>query len=162
MSFSTPFFYLIFLPVALLGFQVVGHFGRRWAIGFLVFMSLFFYYCWNHHYVLFLLASILTNFIFSNLIALAAKHPRVQSFWLATGIAVNLAALCYFKYLFPLLNFFTKEGLTHRNWGAVILPLGISFFTFTQIAYLVDLRQGMRRTQGLISYCAVCHVLSRT
>lgn len=152
MSFSTPMFFLFFLPMALVGFQLAGYFGRRMAVDFLALLSLLFYYQWNHRVFVLLLLSIGVNFVFSELIAGSAKRPAEQSFWLVAAIAANLSALCFFKYLFPLLNFFTATGLTHRNWGSVILPLGISFFTFTQISYLIDLKQGLAQQESLLNY----------
>jgi alginate O-acetyltransferase complex protein AlgI len=152
MSFSTPTFFMFFLPVALVGFQLMGYFGRRWAVGFLTLLSVLFYYQWNHRVLVLLLVSILVNFAFSYLIARSVKRPAEQSFWLGAAIAANLSALCFFKYLFPLLNFTTATGLTHRNWGSMILPLGISFFTFTQISYLIDLKQGLAQREDLLNY----------
>lgn len=152
MTFSNPLFYLFFLPFALIGFELLGMFGRRPAIGFLAFASLIFYERWSRLYLVLLLGSILANYLFSVAIDRNAKRPYAQNFWLAGGIAANLATLCYYKYLFPLLEFFTKAGISHHEWRSVILPLGISFFTFTQIAYLVDLKQGIAERQGLLSY----------
>jgi alginate O-acetyltransferase complex protein AlgI len=152
MSFNMPLFYLVFLPAALLGFQLLGYLGRRWAIGFLTFMSLLFYFQWNHVFVLLLIGSIAVNFAFSELIAFSAKRPQAQSFWLIAGITTNLGVLCYYKYLFPMLRFLNARGVVHHDWGTVILPLGISFFTFTQIAYLIDLKQGIAQRESPLSY----------
>jgi len=152
MTFSTPLFFLLFLPIALIGFELTGYLGRRSAISFLAFMSVVFYAEWNKKYLLVLLGSILANYLVSVAIARNTKRPPIQTFWLVAGIAANLSALCYFKYLFPLLIFFTSLGGTHHDWGSVILPLGISFFTFTQISYLVDLKQGVARRESLLSY----------
>jgi len=152
MSFSTPEFYLLFLPLTLIGFQIAGYAGRRCAICFLVAASVWFYAHWNTHYVLLLIASILVNHMFSILIAESSKRPKLQTFWLTAGILTNLGALCYYKYLFPLLNFFTETGVTHRHWGSVVLPLGISFFTFTQISYLIDLKQGVAQRETVLNY----------
>jgi len=152
MSFSNYMFYLVFLPIALLGFQLLGRFGRRSAIGFLAFISIVFYSRWSNEYTLLLLGSILANYLFSIAIDRSSKRPSAQTFWLTFGIVTNLGALCYYKYLFPLLNFFTGIGVGHHTWGKVWLPLGISFFTFTQIAYLVDLKQGIAKREGLLSY----------
>ena len=152
MTFSNPLFFLIFLPIALLGFQLLGRFGRRSAIGFLAFMSLVFYAEWRKAYLLLLLGSILANYLFSVAIDRSAKRPALQKFWLAAGIVANLATLCYYKYLFVLLKFLAGIGLSHHDWRSVVLPLGISFFTFTQIAYLVDMQQGMAERQSLLSY----------
>jgi D-alanyl-lipoteichoic acid acyltransferase DltB (MBOAT superfamily) len=68
------------------------------------------------------------------------------------AVIINLCSLGFYKYLFPFLNFLGSEGLIAHNWTGVILPLGISFFTFTQIGYLVDLRQGEAEPQGLLNY----------
>jgi len=152
MTFSDPVFFLVFLPVALLGFQLLGRLGRGPALAFLVCMSLVFYADWKKRYTLLLIASILLNYLFSLAIVRSAKRPSLQTFWLTLGIVTNLAALCYYKYLFSLLNFFTGIGVGHHVWAQAVLPLGISFFTFTQIAYLVDLKQGEAEQQGLLSY----------
>jgi len=152
MTFSNPLFYLIFLPLALLGFQLFGMLGRRGAVGFLAFMSLIFYAKWNPRFLALLIGSVVVNYLFSVAIDRNKQRAAAQQFWLVAGIAVNLAALCYFKYLFPLLKFLFHHGVLHGDWGTVILPLGISFFTFTQIAYLVDLKQGVAERQGLLSY----------
>lgn len=61
MTFSTPYFYLIFLPVTLIGYEIFGRFGRRSAIFFLAFMSCVFYAKWNTHYLVLLLGSIAMN-----------------------------------------------------------------------------------------------------
>jgi alginate O-acetyltransferase complex protein AlgI len=152
MTFSNPAFYLFFLPLSLIGFQIVGRFGRRWAIGFLALVSFGFYAAWSTHYLLLLIASILFNYLVSLLIARFAGNEKLQTGWLVFGILANLAALMYFKYLFPLLSFVREHGWAQHDWGSVVLPLGISFFTFTQIAYLVDLKQGMATRETLLNY----------
>ena len=152
MTFSTPYFYLVFLPITLLGYEIFGAFGRRSAIFFLAFMSCVFYAKWNKYYLFLLLGSIAMNYLFAVLIARTADRPRRQSLSLTAGIVANLALLCYFKYLFPALNFVTSVSGMHHFWRSVILPLGISFFTFTQIAYLVDLKQGVAGLESPLSY----------
>jgi alginate O-acetyltransferase complex protein AlgI len=64
----------------------------------------------------------------------------------------DLGALAYFKYLFPSLNFFSYAVGSATHWADVILPIGISFFTFTQIAFLIDLHQGIAKQQDVSSY----------
>ena len=141
MLFNSQSFLFIFLPIALAGFAILGRFGRRSVIAWLAFASILFYAKWNLA-LLVLLGSIVGNFFLSRLISADKENPPRQTFWLIAGIAANLATLGYFKYLFPLLDFFTRVGISQREWGNVILPLGISFFTFTQLGYLVDLKQG--------------------
>jgi D-alanyl-lipoteichoic acid acyltransferase DltB (MBOAT superfamily) len=76
----------------------------------------------------------------------------MATFWMVTGITLNLTALAYFKYLFRFLVFMNQMQVSNRHWDGIVLPLGISFFTFTQIAYLIDLRQGEAEPQGFVSY----------
>ncbi len=152
MTFSSPVFYLCFLPLCLLGFQIFGRLGRRGAIGFLAFMSFAFYAHWSKVYLFLLVGSILFNFGITRMIVRFRGSNRAATGWLVFGIASNLAALCYFKYLFPVLGFFSGHGLLNHDFGSVILPLGISFFTFTQIAYLVDLKQGAAEPEPLLNY----------
>ncbi len=151
MLFNSASFLLFFLPVTCIGYQLVARFGRREVIGWLAFVSVVFYSWWNWHFVFVLLGSMLLNFSMSRLIA-KSRTPGQKQFWMVAGIAMNLATLFWFKYLFPLLHFIDSLGLRHHNWGDVALPLGISFFTFTQIGYLVDLSQGQAEPQNIVEY----------
>ncbi len=120
-------------------------------LSWLSLISMFFYGYWNPPYLILLLASIVMNYLFSFMVAERRAEKR-RSTWLVAAVTANLLLLMYFKYLFPLLNFFHAHGLIHHGFADVVLPLGISFFTFTQIAYLIDLRQGIARKQGIIGY----------
>ena len=151
MLFSSNVFIFFFVPVALIGYQLLGRFGRRAVFGWLCLVSLFFYGYWNPKYLLLLGGSILLNFIGSRVIARVTSE-RSKTIALVSAITANLLLLFWFKYLFPLLHFFHGVGWLSRDFGGVVLPLGISFFTFTQIAYLVDLRQGEAEPQSLLSY----------
>jgi D-alanyl-lipoteichoic acid acyltransferase DltB (MBOAT superfamily) len=151
MLFSSNNFLFLFLPVALLGYQLLGRFGRRAVFIWLSLVSLYFYGYWNPKYLFLLLGSIALNYVASRLIV-SVPTERGKTACLAGAVAANLALLVWFKYLFPLLGFFHATGWLHRDFGSVVLPLGISFFTFTQIAFLIDLKQGMARPQGPLSY----------
>ncbi len=150
MLFSSNAFILLFLPVALIGFQIASRFGRVPLFSWLALASLFFYGYWNPPYVVLLLASIAVNYLFSLWISrsIESGKPRI----LVMAVAANLALLFWFKYLFPLLGYFHNVGWLGRSFGSIILPLGISFFTFTQIAYLIDLAQDVTPRQDLLSY----------
>ncbi len=152
MLFNTPLFLFVYMPLVLLGFVLLGRFGRRAAIGWLAIASIVFYVQWKPTFVFVLLGSILVNYLISRRIVATAEQPRRQSLWLWLGILANLGALAYFKYLFPVLQFLTQIGVTERHWGNVVLPLGVSFFTFTQLAYLIDLKEGEAQPQGVTSY----------
>lgn len=151
MLFSSNVFLFVFLPITLLGYHLLGRMGRVAVFSWLSVCSLFFYGYWIPKYLVLLMASILLNFGVSRAIA-AAKEERAKSAWLIAGVTANLGLLFWFKYLFPLLHWLNGLGLRQLPAGTVLLPLGISFFTFTQIAYLVDLKQGEAEPQGLLSY----------
>ena len=152
MLFSSGTFIFLFLPVSLIGYQLLSHAGRRALLAWLSLTSLFFYGYWNPRYLILLLASILLNFLFSRAVASEINSESARSRWLFAAITVNLLLLGWYKYLFPLLGFLNYYGIVHHDFGDVILPLGISFFTFTQIAYLIDVRQGAAKRQGLLTY----------
>jgi len=151
MLFSSNVFIFFFVPVALIGYQLLGRFGRRAVFGWLSLVSLFFYGYWNPKYLFLLGGSILLNFIGARVIARVSSE-RAKTTALVFAITGNILLLFWFKYLFPLLHYFHGVGWLSRDYGSVILPLGISFFTFTQIAYLIDLRQGEAEPQSLLSY----------
>ncbi len=154
MLFNSLPFLFIFLPVTLLGFFALGRVNRLAAAGFLALASLAFYGWWNPKYLLLLTGSILFNYQVGMAISRAAiaGAARRSKGLLAFAIGTNLALLGYYKYA----NFFLDNVnvLTGAGWtaGEIILPLGISFFTFTQIAFLADAYQGKAREYNLVHY----------
>ena len=152
MLFNSYPFLFGFLPIALLGHQIAAHWHRRAVVIWLSLVSLAFYAYWRPPYLILLCASVLFNYLFGALITRSIPNRVPTRVLLTFAVVCNLAALCYFKYLFPSLHFLSSAlGSTHR-WADVVLPLGISFFTFTQIAYLSDLQQGAAHQQSLDSY----------
>ena len=147
MIFNSNAFLLAFLPVTLLGFYAIGRRSHNAAIGFLALASLFFYAWWNVYFLPLLLGSILVNFAFGRYLA---KHPTRPK--ISLGVAANLALLGYFKYA----NFFidtTNVALsTDISLAQIALPLAISFFTFQQIAFLVDVYKGEAEETNLRDY----------
>ena len=152
MLFNSPEFLFCYLPIVLAGFALLGRFGRTAVISWLAFMSLAFYAYWRPAFLLLLLGSILGNYLCSRLIWRNHSRARVQTAILTLGIAGNLATLAYFKYFFPILHFVNDTLGFQADVGNVILPLGISFFTFTQIAYLIDLSEDAAEPQSFIGY----------
>lgn len=155
MLFNSYAFLFAFLPVVLVVFFTLGRRNHRWASAWLAAASVFFYGWWNPAYVGLLLASILFNYSVGYSLARASGKPAQpgRKLLLACGIAGNLALLGYFKYA----NFFVSNLnlLVGADYALaqIILPLGISFFTFTQIAFLVDAYQGKAREYNFIHYC---------
>ena len=152
MLFNSYIFLFAFLPLALIGYQIAAHWHRQAVVLWLAFASLVFYGYWRPAYLILLCASILFNYVMGALISRRIPNSLSTRLLLVFAIGVNLAALCYYKYLIPLLNFTSTHLHSGHRWPDVVLPLGISFFTFTQIAYLVDLQQGGAVQQDLGSY----------
>ncbi|MDB5446878.1 MAG: alginate O-acetyltransferase [Phenylobacterium sp.] len=147
MLFNSFTYLLLFLPPVVVGFYLLARrAGRRAALAWLVLASLLFYGWWNPPYLLLLLGSAGFNFVTGGLIRLAGGRRRRAL--LVGGVAVNLLLLAYFKYMGFLLS---TLGL-HWNAGGIVLPLAISFFTFTQITYLVDSSRGAIEDDDLLHY----------
>ncbi len=149
MLFNSLEFIFLFLPITLAGFFLLGRIRQDFAAAWLAIASLIFYAWWSPVYVALLLASIVCNYFFG----LRISHDnRRRQFWLVVAVAANLMALCYFKYA----NFFVDNAriLLGIDWhiANIVLPLGISFFTFTQIAFLVDTYQGKANEYNPIHY----------
>ena len=151
--FNSYIFIFVFMPLALLAYYLLGRINHRAAELSLVVSSLIFYAWWNPPFVLILMGSIAFNYSISHWITRNEGFDLRQSAILALGITANLAVLVYYKYLFALMGFLDSIGVTSLMLNPVILPLGISFYTFTQIGYLVDCRQGMAKERGLLDYC---------
>ncbi len=152
MLFNSYPFLFGFLPVALAGYQIAAHWHRRAVVAWLALMSLVFYGYWKPAFLMLLCGSIAVNYVAGALISRRIPNEVPPKAILWTAIAVNLATLCYFKYLIPSINRIAHLAHSNRHWSDILLPLGISFFTFTQIAYLVDLEQGAATQQDFESY----------
>ncbi len=160
MLFNSLEFILVFLPITLIGFYVIGAQGyQRAAIAWVVVASLSFYAYWNpgDHAPMELwrwwpLALICSSVVFNFLVG-QRLLARPSKLLLGIGVAANLAAIGYFKYA----GFFALDVLqpltgVEVGLGQIVLPLAISFFTFQQIAYLVDAYRGEVRADGFVNY----------
>jgi alginate O-acetyltransferase complex protein AlgI len=149
MLFNSYIFILAFLPVVLAGFYALSPLPLKWRIYWLILGSCVFYAWWNPPFLLLLISSILINYAIGTLI------ERVKSKWpLIMGIVFNLGVIGYYKYFW----FFLSQFMSVEEIGASfslaspLLPLGISFFTFQQIAYLVDRYQSKVVKHNLREY----------
>lgn len=155
MLFNSYAFLFVFLPVTFAVFFLTARAGNKLAAGWLAAMSLFFYAWWNPPYVTLLLASILFNYVMGMAIAHAAGRGEARrNRWLTVfTVSTDLAVLGYFKYT----NFFLENIGVLLHAGpldpGIILPLGISFFTFTQIAFIVDAHRGRVKEYSFVHYC---------
>jgi alginate O-acetyltransferase complex protein AlgI len=151
MLFNSYSFLLAYLPVTLLGFFVLGRLGKGAGAAWLAACSLFFYAWWDYRYLSLLLASICINYLVGGYIARHAGSTRGRQA-LTLAVVVNLALLAYYKYA----DFFLASGnaIFGTEWPllGIILPIGISFFTFTQIAFLADAYVGKVTEYRFIYY----------
>ncbi|OJW26841.1 MAG: hypothetical protein BGO51_03280 [Rhodospirillales bacterium 69-11] len=151
MLFTDPIFLFGFLPAALAGFFGAARLGQSWACAWLVIASLVFYGWFEPRFVPLLLGSLLLNHGVARLLE-ATRERRLQRVVLWAGIGINLAALAYCKYLawlISLLDDWVGLGVAPPS---IALPLGISFFTFTQIGYLLDVRDGEPHDRSAVRY----------
>jgi D-alanyl-lipoteichoic acid acyltransferase DltB (MBOAT superfamily) len=148
MLFNSFVFIFAFLPVTLLGYLVIGTCRRELAAAWLTVASLAFYAWWDPRYLPLLLASALVNFWFGR--ALAAQPGN--KLLISMGVSFNLLLLAYFKYFNFIINNVQALSGFQLEVHRIILPLGISFFTFTQIAFLLDAFRGEVREPKFIHY----------
>ena len=153
MLFNSYAFIFLYLPIVLFGYFYLARKSHRHGIWWLALASLFFYAYWSYSYTFLLLASIIFNFLIGSSIAyLSEKNKNKSLRLLQIAIVINLCLLGYYKYL----NFFIDTlnvvvGGDLRSFE-YLLPLGISFFTFTQIAYLVDAHRGIAKEYNFVKY----------
>ena len=128
---------IFFLPLTFFAFLALSHAAtNEKQIIWLVIASLFFYASWEPVYLLLIVFSISVNFFISK--QLINDKPAAVRLWLVIGVSYNLALLGYFKYTGFFINGLNELGLWLIPAPEITLPLAISFFTFQQIAYLVD------------------------
>jgi alginate O-acetyltransferase complex protein AlgI len=153
MLFNSYCFIFAFLPVTIFGFAVLSHFAwRTAAMSWLVACSMFFYAWWSPKFLALLVVSLTINYLIGT-VWLAAGAPAVRKAGLIAGLVFNLTVLAYFKYAGFLVG--TLDAAMGKSWslGPIILPLGISFFTFQKIAYLVDTYNGRGYSRNFLYYC---------
>jgi alginate O-acetyltransferase complex protein AlgI len=151
MLFIDPDFIFIFVPITVFGFYCVKRFAGAQASYLWLFVASLVFYGFSYPpYILALLISYAVNYAGAR--RLQETHSRTL---LVFMIGLNLAYLGYFKYF----NFFVENisALTgaRSQFAKVVLPLGISFYTFQQIPYLVGAYNGELRNVGLLKYCVI-------
>ena len=158
MLFNSYIFILFFLPVTLLGY-----FGLHKA-GFhllakleLVLMSFWFYGYFNPSYLWIMGSSICVNYILSQLFQrkweLSEEKIRlIKKLLLAVGLIFNLGLIFYYKYYDFFVDNLNKAFSTDFHLRHIVLPLGISFFTFQQVSYVIDSYRGQTREYNILDY----------
>jgi len=148
MLFNSYVFIFVFLPLSLFTYYFFLKLNKlNLAQLSLLLFSLFFYGWWNFYYLFLLIVSIIINYYIGNLLLY-----NKSKFYLTLGIILNLSLLFYYKYF----NFFIDNFNLFFNknflFETIILPLGISFFTFQQISFLVESFSGSFREVRFIKY----------
>ncbi|MDI3382815.1 MBOAT family O-acyltransferase [Xenophilus aerolatus] len=157
MLFNSYAFIFVYFPIVVIGFFLIGWRNTRAAAGFLALASLFFYGWWSVKALPLLIGSICINYWFGlRLTPQPGRSDAGRKRMLVVALTVNLVVLGIFKYA----DFFVanvNDGLVAAGIAPlpllhVALPIGISFYTFTQIAFLVDCWQGKVRERSFVHY----------
>lgn len=152
MLFNSYVFILAFLPVTLLGYFLLGRLARRtaskiWLVG----CSLFFYAYFNPAYLPIIVLSVLLNFLLSQSMLRLSQKP-LRALLLALGLALNLGVLGYYKYYDFFAGSLNEAFSLSFTLHHLVLPLGISFFTFQQLSYVIDSYQRRVPRYGFLDY----------
>lgn len=140
MLFNSYKFIFIFFPCVAFIYYLIGKFNSYYSSIWLSIASLFFYYIFSNNDIYILIFSILLNYSIR-------QYIYSNRGLLIIAVIINLGLLSYFKYLNLILNTFNYSGTIN-----VVLPIGISFFTFTQIAFLVDSYYTKIEKIGVLDY----------
>ena len=152
--FNSYIFVLVFLPLCLTGYFGLNH-RKHYTLAqaFLLAMSLWFYAYFNVSYLWIILSSILLNYCFTLLM-----YRTENSIWrkaeLLLAVAANLGILFYFKYFDFFLMNLNRFLHTDFHLHNILLPLGISFFTFQQVSYVVDAYRGEVKQYNFLQYAS--------
>jgi D-alanyl-lipoteichoic acid acyltransferase DltB (MBOAT superfamily) len=152
MLFVSLHFVLLFLPLTIAGFFLLAYRRPETSLAFLALMSLVFFALSGGNWLL-LILSVVINYAFGLVISGMQNDNRAAStFWLVLSLIFNLGALAYYKYANWFIDNISVVSGYHLDSLNVVLPIGISFFTFTQIAFLVDCHAGKVRETKFIHY----------
>ena len=152
MLFNSYEFIFLYLPLVMGIYFALGRRHDRAALGFLLLASWFFYGFWDVRYLPLLVVSIAGNYLISGLILRAEPGSLERRLAFLLGLCFDLGLLGYYKYL----DFFIANLDALTGWEIAlrhnILPLGISFFTITQLLYLVDCQAGLVKERKALEY----------
>ncbi len=155
MLFNSFVFIFLFLPLTLAGYFLLNRFHKyEWAKGWLVVASLYFYAFFNPSYLPIILSSIVINYsIGSALVKNTGWFLAHRKILLVAGVLFNLGLLGYFKYTDFFIENINALFATSFLLKNILLPLGISFFTFQQTAFVVDCFNRKGRLPSFFDYC---------
>jgi alginate O-acetyltransferase complex protein AlgI len=149
--------FVIFLPVVFAAYWLLKDNGKNWQNKILLLSSYFFYACWDFRFLFLLVFSTLLDYL-TGIKMDQAKTNKNRKFWFWLSIAVNLGFLATFKYYNFFIESFTDMvglfGYKANFWSLqVILPVGISFYTFHGLSYVIDIyNKRIKPETNLIDY----------
>jgi|WetSurMetagenome_2_1015567.scaffolds.fasta_scaffold09895_4 alginate O-acetyltransferase complex protein AlgI len=148
MVFSSPIFLFLFLPFVLVAYFLSPKFLKNIV---LLIVSLLFYAWGEPVYILIMIFSIVFNYLWALLLGRIKKEKNQRLLLLFVGVVINLSLLFYYKYavffIHTINHFLPFFHIASISISAVQLPLGISFFTFHAISYLIDIHRGLFKPQ---------------
>ena len=150
MLFNSYIFVLAFLPIVLIGYFGLNHFHKYSAAKVLLILaSLFFYGYFNWWYLLIIVSSVGLNYLLSRVMLREKTGKALRRIAFAIALTLNIGSLFFFKYY----DFFVSNvnALFKTDWALlhIMLPLGISFFTFQQLSYVID---SYKRDKNIAAY----------
>lgn len=150
MLFNSFLFIFIFVPVTLIAYYTLNHFGKSFLAKWALVVASFVFYGSGDYRLCFLLgASVLVNYFLQGFIVKSGKYKKLLAF---TGVVLNLSPLFYYKYLnfsIRIVNQIFSREISPLN---IVLPLGISFFTFQQISVIVDSAKEGSKKLSFLNY----------
>ncbi len=154
MLFNSYIFIFLFLPLALAGYYGLNHLkqyklGMIWLIG----MSMWFYGYNSVQYLLILVVSILLNYLLVEIMSKANLH-KSRRLLMIVGVLLNLGILFYYKYYDFFIENVNAVLKTDIHLLQIVLPLGISFYTFQQLSYVIDYYRQDCEKYSLLEYAA--------
>jgi alginate O-acetyltransferase complex protein AlgI len=155
MLFTDPIFIFIFFPLVIGGFHLINRFSSNFALLFLTLSSLIFYSWDQPQFVFLLLFVIVISWLMGNLISINNNNKKIL---LVVSIALMLLPLIYYKYFYFIISNVDESIVSDTlevTAKSIILPIGISFYTFQAISYLVDVyRDQVKGSGNFIKYSA--------
>ncbi len=153
MTFNSYIFTLLFLPLSVIGYFSLNRFNLlKTSKVFLIGMSLWFYGYFNLNYLFIMIASIICNWFISRILCKTTLKDHLRKLMLLIGIIFNLGMIFYFKYFDFFLSNINSIFETDFILRNILLPLGISFYTFQQVSYVVDSFKGETKGYNFIDY----------
>lgn len=154
MLFNSYEFILAFLPITLIGYFTLNHFNKNTiAKAWLVLCSLFFYGYFNFSYLWIIITSIVVNYLISQYFEKSNSSKKaLRRTLFAFGLTLNIGLLFFYKYLDFVFDCIGKLFKADPIYMGLVLPLGISFFTFQQVSYLIDSYRGKAKPYNILDY----------